>query len=101
MARVDISRVVIGLPQAEMRPSLHTDMSERGGHGQGAMTADNGAIHIDRHPESGAHIGVDPARAAVDRPTSGRSDIFALQPGYVVGLVVHFQLVDNVGHAPY
>ena len=55
-----VSRVVIGPTQAEMRPGLEADMPERGGQGQGALAVDDGAVHITRHPEIDAHVGVDP-----------------------------------------
>src|SRR5262249_31656835 len=60
-----VSRVVIGMTQAEMRPGLEADMPERGGQGQGTLTGDNGAVPLARQPESGAHLGVDPPESQV------------------------------------
>jgi hypothetical protein len=54
-----VSRLVIGPTQADMRPGLEADMPERGGHRQGALTVDDGAVHIARLPASGAQVGID------------------------------------------
>src|SRR5688500_14975164 len=55
-----VSRVEIGLTQAEMRPGLEADMPERYGQGQGALAVDDGTVYLARQPASGAHLGVHP-----------------------------------------
>ncbi len=55
-----VSRVVIGPTQDEMHPGLEADMPERCGQGQGALAVDDGAVHLARHPEIVAQLGVDP-----------------------------------------
>ena len=55
-----VSHVVIGPTQDEMRQGLQADMPERCGQGQGALTVDDGPVHLARRPGIGAHVGVDP-----------------------------------------
>ena len=48
-----------------MHPGLEADMPEPCGQVQGALGVNDGAVHIARHPEIGAHGGVDPPEPQV------------------------------------
>ena len=54
-----ISRIGIGHTQDVTRPSLQADMPERYSHSQGTLAGGDGAVHLARLPEIGAHGGVD------------------------------------------